>query len=541
MTKPTIDLRIDSGRSSGGLPDDVLDDSRRRLFLACVIYAIVFLLAYGLPLLFFASSGPQIDRLIPNLAATLSIGVALLFAGLLRTDKVKSQLMLDLGLVFEVVSCFGIAMSEWWPVFSPAYVESGKPFYVGLSWCFIWIISLSGMVPATIGKKIISSSLAAAMPPLVMFSSYAYFQPEVPDGFLTRGAIGSAIVGSIVVGLAVVMSRIVHGLGRKLREARRVGSYQLVEQLGAGGMGEVWRGEHRLLARPAAVKLVRRSALESLGGASIDRAMRRFEREAQETAQLRCPHTINLYDFGIAENGTFYYVMELLDGLDLESLVSNFGPQPAERVVHLLRQACQSLDEAHHRGLIHRDIKPANIFCCRYGLEVDFVKVLDFGLVKPIRKSGPEATKLTAEGTLAGTPAYMAPESVLGDTEVDSLVDIYALGCVAYWLLTAQLVFDASSPMRLAIKHVKEPPVPPSTRTELPVPKWLDDLIIQCLAKEPSDRPQTAGELIERLNANQLDRAWDPTRAAAWWSLHKPEEVQTTARDESGWETTADS
>jgi len=540
VTKQTIDLNIGRARSTGGLPDDLLEDARRRLYLACVIYAIVFLLAYGVPALLFSGSWPDIDRLIPNLAAGLSIGVSLLFAALLRTKKLNSKLMLDLGLVFEVVSCFGIAMSEWWPVFSEEYMAAGRPIYFGLSWCFIWIISLSGMVPATIGKKTISSMFAAAMPLLVMFSSYAYFQPELPEGTLTRAGIGGLVTGSIVVGLAVIMSRIIHGLGRKLREARRVGSYHLVEQLGEGGMGEVWRGEHRLLARPAAVKLVGRSALESLGGASIDRAMRRFEREAQETAQLRCPHTINLYDFGIAADGTFYYVMELLDGLDLESLVTTYGPQPAERVVHLLTQACQSLNEAHQRGLIHRDIKPANIFCCRYGLEVDFVKVLDFGLVKPVRKSGAEATKLTAEGALAGTPAYMAPESVLGDIEVDSLVDIYALGCVAYWLLTGQLVFDASSPMRLAIKHVKEAPEAPSTRTELPVPQWLDDLVLECLAKDPAERPQTAAELIERLNDNQIEPAWSSTRANGWWSLHKPEEARPAARDEAAWETTAD-
>jgi plasmid stabilization system protein ParE len=527
---PNDSLRIGGGTTSTGLPDDLLSDASWRLFLACLVYAAAFSLAYGLPQMLADAGGVgESHSVIGNVAAAISIGAAVVFAIILRRPRLNPGLILTLGLVFEIVSCFGIAMSEWWEYFSPESMQNFHAPRSGLSWCYVWLLCMSGMIPATLGKKILASALAAAMPCVVLLSSFLYFRPDAANDILGTALAGSAITGAIIVGMAVVMSRVIYGLGRKIREARRVGSYHLTELIGAGGMGEVWRGDHRLLARPAAVKLVRRSAMESLGAPGTDRAMRRFEREAQETAQLRCPHTINVYDFGTASNGTFYYVMELLEGVNFETLVERFGPLPAERVGYLLRQACASLEEAHHRGLVHRDIKPSNLFCCRYGLRVDFVKVLDFGLVKPVRKQGHEATQLTAEGTLAGTPAYMAPESLLNEGEVDAMVDIYALGCVAYWLLTGQLVFEASSPMRMAIKHVEQPAVPPSARTELPVPEWLDQLVMDCLAKDPAQRPQSARALIERLDANPMATPWDDARAQAWWSKRLPAEGDATA------------
>src|SRR6185436_8038121 len=202
-------------------------------------------------------------------------------------------------------------------------------------------------------------------------------------------------------------------------------------------------------------------------------------------AALSSPHTIQLFDFGATNDGTFYYVMELLIGRDLESLIREFGPMPADRAVFLLRQVCHSLADAHARGLIHRDIKPANIYVCRNGLEYDFVKVLDFGLVK---FKGPDAVRLTAEhaGQTSGTPAYMAPEIILGEADVDRRADVYALGCVAYFLLTGQLVFEADSPMKMLMQHMHARPVPPSQRSELPIPRELDELVLACLEKDPN-------------------------------------------------------
>ena len=211
-------------------------------------------------------------------------------------------------------------------------------------------------------------------------------------------------------------------------------------------MGEVWRARHRLLIRPAAIKLIRQRALGAMAG-DPELLVRRFEREARATAALTSPHTVQLYDFGVTEDGRLYYVMELLDGLDLDTLVRQHGPLPAERVVHLLRQVCSALQDAHGNGLVHRDIKPANVVVSRAGTTFDFVKVLDFGLVKldSARSADKDAIKLSAEGSWSGTPGYMAPEVVLGAADTDHRVDLYALGCVAYWLLTGKMVFEGEN------------------------------------------------------------------------------------------------
>jgi serine/threonine-protein kinase len=245
--------------------------------------------------------------------------------------------------------------------------------------------------------------------------------------------------------------------------------------------------------------------------------LKRFEREAQATAALRSPHTVELYDFGIARDGTFYYVMEMLEGLDLQSLVFDYGVQPPERVVRLLRQACHSLYEAHRGGLVHRDIKPANIFICQYGMDLDFVKVLDFGIVKQVEIDGKQDSQLTQVGAISGTPAFMAPEMALGEGEIDGRADIYALGCVAYWLLTAQTVFEKPSALGMIVAHTNETPMPISGRTPAPVPETLERVIMQCLAKKPEDRPQTTMELSHMLAELKLEPQWTAERAGQWW------------------------
>jgi serine/threonine protein kinase len=237
-------------------------------------------------------------------------------------------------------------------------------------------------------------------------------------------AVAAILLG---IGAFLLVRSMLLSVRRKLRLAREVGSYEMLGLLGEGGMGQVWRARHRLLARPAAIKLIRTELLGSNAGLAND-TVRRFEREAQETAQLGSVHTIDVYDFGITEDGDFYYVMELLNGISLERYVKQFGPMPPGRVVYLLHQVCHSLSEAHDRGLIHRDIKPANIFMCRLGPDDDFVKVLDFGLVKHFGEYE-EGTMPTIEELTAGTPAFMAPEIALNDPRIDGRADIYALGC----------------------------------------------------------------------------------------------------------------
>jgi len=239
-------------------------------------------------------------------------------------------------------------------------------------------------------------------------------------------------------------------------------------------MGEVWRAEHRMLARPAAIKLVKPARLGSEDADRRTRTLARFEREAQATALMRSPHTIELYDFGMTEDGTFYYVMELLDGFDLETLVKRFGPVPAERAVHLVCQVCDSLADAHEAGLIHRDIKPANIYVCRYGRRLDVVKVLDFGMVKKQHDSESADMRLTVQHAAYGTPAYMAPEQVLGESDIDGRTDIYAVGCVAYWLLAGRFVFPAVNAPAMMAQHRREIPEPPSIHSKLPIPEALE-------------------------------------------------------------------
>jgi serine/threonine-protein kinase len=245
--------------------------------------------------------------------------------------------------------------------------------------------------------------------------------------------------------------------------------------------------------------------------------MRRFTREAEAAANLRSPHTVEVYDFGVTEDQTLYYVMEMLEGMDLESLVRQYGALPPGRVIYILRQVCESLEEAHTRGLVHRDIKPANIHVGQVGLKYDFVKVLDFGLVKEVKRPANQDTLMTAQGMAIGTPSYMAPELALGE-EVDGRADIYALGCVAFYLLTGRLVFEADNPMRLLVKHIEEKPVPPSTRTDRPIPALLDDVVLSCLAKDPASRTPSASALAEALlGAKPAVDPWDDADAAQWW------------------------
>jgi len=268
-----------------------------------------------------------------------------------------------------------------------------------------------------------------------------------------------------------------------------------------------------MLARPAAIKLIR----PSLAGGGSAVAIHQFEREAQAIARQRSPHTVDLFDFGVSSDGAFYYAMELLEGLDADSFVKKFGPVPAERAIYFLRQVCHSLSEAQSCGLVHRDIKPANIFICKYGEERDFVKVLDFGIVRSVRDVRETGSIETRDNALQGTPAFMAPEQAIGH-DLDSRADIYATGCLAYWLLTGKLVFSPDTPVGMLIHYSQTPPSPPSTRTDLPIPSSLDRLVLECLAKSPADRPQTAGELSRRLGAIPGAEAWTQERAALWWS-----------------------
>jgi serine/threonine protein kinase len=302
---------------------------------------------------------------------------------------------------------------------------------------------------------------------------------------------------------------------------RELGSYQLVKLLGKGGMGEVWLAQHRMLARPAAIKLIKAETLEGRDAERREEIRKRFTAEARITANLRSRSTIELYDYGITDDGTFYYVMELLEGIDLYDLVGKHGRLTPARVVHLLMQACHSLAEAHDRGLVHRDIKPENLFICRRADEVDVLKVLDFGIVRMQQPTNDMAK--TRQGLVQGTPATMSPEQAT-DQPLDGRSDLYSLGCVAYWLLTGHQVFNTDGAMELLTNHVQTPPIPPSQRIHQPLPPALEKIVMACLAKDPEQRPRNARVLAQLLMKAELPgcEPWDEAHMNTWWELHLP-------------------
>ncbi len=451
------------------------------------------------------------------LPAALSIGAGLAMAAITGLASLSTRARTLAGLAFEVFSSVGIAAAEYHHISSPiVYGQYGAGGF-GLSWVAVWVMLFSVAVPAPTRVAVIVAALSLATVP----ASYA-LNTALGMNVPLRGEqffFNLVFPYLIVLLMAYVGARVVSRLGAAVRQARELGSYRLVERLGRGGMGEVWRAEHRLLARPAAIKLIRPEVLGANTPEARQLLVRRFKREAQATAMLRSAHTIALYDFGVSDDGTFYHVMELLGGYDLHALVGRFGPVPAERAVYLLRQVCDSLGEAHEAGLIHRDIKPANIYACRYGRAVDVVKVLDFGLVKHTHATEPGAELVTAGQLAGGTPAFMAPEQALGEDRVDARSDLYAVGCVGYWLLTGTLVFEGATPLETIVMHVHAEPDLPSRRTHLPIPPELEALILTCLAKDPAARPATADELGARLGTVPLERVWTAERAREWWAM----------------------
>jgi len=332
------------------------------------------------------------------------------------------------------------------------------------------------------------------------------------------------LMGTIFsVALAYLQRRI----GQTEITSSNLGSYNLVEKLGEGGMGEVWRADHTLLKRGAAVKLIHPKRARDPKSAVAYR--KRFEREVQSASRLRSPYTVEIFDYGEREDGVLWFAMELIDGLDMVELTFRNRPLHIERIVHLLSQVCHSLEEAHEHGLVHRDIKPNNVMVGRMGAEYDFVKVLDFGLVK--LEETKEDVKLTRAGATPGTPGFMAPEQIMTPSEVDPRADIYSVGCLAYFLVTGRLVFEADDWERVKMAHVKNPVVPPSDRTDFDVPAEMDAVIMKCLEKDPDDRFQTIGKLAEALAAVPVEEPWTRARAKKEWTLHKFKSSDWTLSD----------
>jgi eukaryotic-like serine/threonine-protein kinase len=313
------------------------------------------------------------------------------------------------------------------------------------------------------------------------------------------------------VALSTITSRIIYGLEQKVREARQLGPYTLAERIGGGGMGVVYRANHAMLRRPTAVKVL---PPERMGTENL----RRFEREVQLTSQLTHPNTISIYDYGRTPDGLFYYAMEYLDGFTLTELVEATGPLVAPRVAWLMRQVAGSIDEAHRIGLIHRDIKPDNIMVCNRGGLCDVVKVLDFGLVKELKSAAPALSHAEA---VVGTPLYMSPESITSPDTVGVPSDIYAFGAVAYYLAAGRHVFQAKTIVEVCTHHLRTAPESLSQATGGALLDGMESLIMACLAKDPSHRPQNAEELERALSAMIGSSSWTQDDARGWWRDHE--------------------
>jgi len=469
--------------------------------------------AVGLPVLhavsLLAQAGPGVSaesEAMTRLVLLATVLCALAVFALRRYRVVQPSAVLRAGLVLQGLVGFALALEETAGPFgasAPAGVSAVGP----------WIVLAGVTVPARPAWTLRAGLVAAAAWPLAYAVNAA------------RGvapALGAELVfwGCLNVVLAVATYGAVRNRSAVHQEAGAsaddIGGYRLVSRIGEGGMGEVWKATHKLLAREAAVKLIRPEVV-AREGREADLAAARFRREARSIAELQSPHTVYLYDFGVSADGRFYYVMELLHGMALQAMVRESGPVPAGRTVSILTQMCRSLAEAHARGLVHRDLKPSNVMLCEVALIHDFVKVLDFGLAK---NTDPSVTQLTLDGTATGTPAYMAPEAALGDGGVDHRADIYGLGCIAYFLLTGTPVFDERDPVRTALMHLNQAPEPLSSRLGAPIPAALERLVLDCLAKSPADRPPTMEAVAERLAVCAVE-AWTTADARTWWETHR--------------------
>jgi eukaryotic-like serine/threonine-protein kinase len=479
------------------LPDDLLRQAIRRLQILSLLAAALWFLGptLGHLALHFASPGEPGSTSFGVIDGVASVGFVTSIALyiMLRYTRRSPEFVINLGLVYLVLTAIDLGVMIHWGAVSTTNTD-GSPM---ITWIGPVILMTAAIIPAEPRKMAVAAFLAASMDSVGMLVARAagmYHFHSTATAFLMH------YPNYLMAGVAVAISAVVTRLGQQVTKAREMGSYRLGELLGRGGMGEVYLAHHRMLARPAAIKLIRPEALAGENGAKAQLAAARFRREAEAAAQLKSPHTVQLYDFGTTDEGRLYLVMELLEGVTLEQLVRAEGPLPSARVIHILRQVCESLEEAHDAGMIHRDIKPANIHLGRVGREGDFVKVLDFGLVKSVGGASGDSLASIA-GLAIGTPAYMAPEMVSGDAELDGRTDLYSLGCVAYYLLTGELVFTGETAIQTALLHVSQPPVPPSRRTGNPIPTELEQLVLACLAKHPADRPQSASELNAALAA----------------------------------------
>jgi hypothetical protein len=475
-------------------------------YLAYVLTETIPILQRGLP-----TTPLQKLNIIGNFGGVF-ISLALLFTALRR--RVWVPHLIRLALILEVIVCFLISLETSWRV----QLISGRP--PAFSWVTIIILLFPLIVPSTPLRTFIASLASAATVPMALI----VLQLAGVIRFRPFHFLGAMIPPSIAVAGAVLGSIRTVGL------RRRFGNFQLAEKIGDGGRGEVWKAKHRFVTKYAAIKFIRRDVLGSVRGRSREEILDEFFREANIASQLSSPQAITLFDVGITEAGTLYFVMEYLDGLNLEDLVDKHGPLPPGRVRQILYETCQPLEEAHgkewtdgkgqqRKGVIHRDVKPSNVFLYIGGVVFDSVKLLDWGIAFT---GGPPGIR--------GTPGYMSPEQINGNP-LDARSDVYGLGCFAYWLLTGCYVFEGDPDGMVAWHRGPGKPVPPSQRVrEQPhragpvtweIPACLDEVVLKCLEKDPARRPQSINEVRDILENCELDE-WNYGDAQAWWQEKEP-------------------
>ena len=505
---------------------------QRRLGKCALLVAALFALFLGWRLLALAveigEGKPGDWRSVPTQAAEVAIFLSVWLVCRGRPRSIRFLRALDvIGVVLGAAAVLAA-------VFRIPYLV--RPDYIAILALTYVMLARAIYVPSTARRTaLLGLAIAPALLAVLAYSHHAGHDPshftasagalvqESPRMWAIRWTSIGAVWWLAAVLLATVTSRAFYGLRKDVRDARRLGQYTLLEVLGEGGMGVVYRASHALLRRPTAVKLLPPG---NLGEESVAR----FEREVQLTARLTHSNTVRIFDYGRTPDGIFYYAMELLDGASLDRVVRIGGPLSPARVIHILEQVAGALEEAHGLGLIHRDIKPGNILLTRQGGVPDLVKVVDFGLVKQVAvRGGGEAAPLPAitdVERMAGTPQYMAPEAIATPEAVDARTDLYALGAVGYFLLAGVEVFRAASMLEVCSHHLHTEPLPPSLRVDrlgtAPVPEELEQLVLRCLSKEPSDRPASARELRKALAACRRACPWSEEDARAWWIEHEP-------------------
>ena len=499
--------------SAPGQTQETRDLLRNRLRIVAILLCAGFSAFLLRSLLWFDqyAAGPHALVFYSHVAVTVLMGL-LAFKLCQHCPHFENRLLMVEVLVFGAPAAFFLLIGYHKVLFC-AELDQGHahvPIIAG-TWMLL-IFSYALFIPNSWQRAAIVTGLMGLAPLAILvlayFRSSAFAELARMEEF--RGVFFEHFMVMVLTVLtASVGVKTIGSLRREAFVAKQLGQYRLKQMLGSGGMGEVYLAEHQMMKRPCAIKVIRP---EKAGNPKV---LARFEREVRATAKLSHWNSIDIYDYGRTADGTFYYVMEFLPGHNLGELVDAYGPLPSARIVHLMKQVCEALSEAHEHGLIHRDIKPANIFCAYRGGQFDVAKLLDFGLAKPTAE--PEDVGLTQEGSITGSPLFMSPEQATGSDQVDARSDIYSLGALMYFMATGQPPFSYQQPIKVMVAHASESPKPPRELNE-EIPVELEEVILRCLEKQPEDRVQDAQTLREMLDQVPSTEDWSSSIAAQWWT-----------------------